>query len=197
MSAPKTSKTSKNGPASADSPSGTTSDDRLQALIAENRKLGEELQEAQKLAAVLEKTNAQSIAARDKALKELDVVKKTAAELKAQVEELAASNRKMTAEIARLTRQVERTPLNPVSPEEAAALFDKFIGGMKLSRTLELRDVNLTLKVATGKLGDQTVLLLPEPGAVDPAALHELKFNLRGTSAAAEASDTDRPVKRR
>lgn len=190
-----TPKTSKNGPTSAGSPSGATSDDRLQALIAENRKLGEELQEAQKLAAVLEKTNAQSIAARDKALKELDVIKKTAAELKAQVEELAASNRKMTAEIARLTRQVERTPLNPVSPEEAAALFDKFIGGMKLSRTLELRDVNLTLKVATGKLGDQPVLLLPEPGAVDPASLHELKFNLRGTSVA-ETSGVDRPVKR-
>ncbi|MCP9441463.1 MAG: hypothetical protein NNA20_02615 [Nitrospira sp.] len=153
------------------------------------------MQEAQKLAAVLEKTNAQSIAARDKALKEAEAVKKTAAELKAQVEELAASNRKMTAEIARLTRQVERTPLNPVSPEEAAALFDKFIGGMKLSRTLELRDVHLTLKVATGKLGDQTVLLLPEPGAVDPASLHELKFSLRGMSIA-EAPDADRPVKR-
>ncbi|MCP9470316.1 MAG: DUF4200 domain-containing protein [Nitrospira sp.] len=195
MSPSKASKTSKNGSASAGSPSGPTTDDRLQALIAENRKLGEELQEAQKLAAALEKTNAQSIAARDKALKEAEVAKRTATELQNKIEELTASNKKMTAEIARLTRQVERTPLNPVSPEEAAALFDKFIGGMKLSRTLELRDVNLTLKVATGKLGNQTVLLLPEPGAVDPASLHELKFNLRGTNVA-EASDADRPVKR-
>jgi seryl-tRNA synthetase len=154
----------------------------LEKLIAENRRLGEELQEVQKLAAALERTNAQSIAARDKALKELEDARKTATGLKAQADELSASNRRMTAEIARLSRQVERTPLNPLSPEEAAALFDKFIGGMRLSRGLELRDVHLTLKVATGKLGNQAVLLLPEPGAVDPATLHELKFSLRGAS---------------
>jgi seryl-tRNA synthetase len=177
-----TRKAEKNAAPRAASLSGTMSDDVLQKLIAENRRLGEELQEVQKLAAALEKTNAQSIAARDKAAKELEGVRKTATELKTQVDELTASNRKLTAESSRLTRQVERTPLNPLSPEEAAALFDKFIGGMKLSRNLELRDVNLTLKVATGKLGNQAVLLLPEPGAVDPATLHELKLNLRGTS---------------
>lgn len=175
--------------------SGPLSDDVLQKLIAENRRLGEELQEVQKLASTLEKTNAQSIATRDKAVKELEGVKKTATELKAQAEELTAANRKMTAEITRLSRQVERTPLNPLSPEEAGALFDKFIGGLRLSRGLELRDVNLTLKVATGKLGNQAVLLLPEPGAVDPATLHELKFSLRGTSAA-EALSTDNPLRR-
>jgi len=184
----------KTGPL-ADSRSGPTSDDVLQGLIAENRRLGEELQQVQKLATVLERTNAQSIAARDKAVKELDGVKKIAMELKTQVEELTASNRKMTAEITRLTRQVEKTPLNPLSPEEAAVLFDKFIGGMSLSRNLELRDVNLTLKVATGRLGNQAVLLLPEPGSIDPASLHELKFSLRGTSVA-EALAADNPLKR-
>ncbi len=179
----------------AGSPSGPLSDDVLQKLVAENRRLGEELQEVQRLASALEKTNTQSIAARDKAVKELDDVKKSATQLKSQVEELTASNRKMTAEIGRLSRQVERTPLNPLSPEEAGALFDKFIGGLRLSRGLELRDVNLTLKVATGKLGNQAVLLLPEPGAVDPATLHELKFSLRGTSVA-DALATDSPLRR-
>lgn len=177
----------------AASPSGPMSEEVLQKLIAENRRLGEELQEVQKLAAALERTNAQSIAARDKAVKELESARKAATELKSQVEELTASSRKLTAEVTRLSRQVERTPLNPLSPEEAAALFDKFIGGMKLSRNLELRDVNLTLKVATGKLGNQAVLLLPEPGAVDPATLHELKFNLRGTSVAEELAAATTP----
>lgn len=184
----------KAAPRAASAP-GPMSEDTLKKLIAENRRLGEELEEVQKLAAALERTNAQSIAARDKAAKELEGALKAAAELKAQAAELTASNRKMTAEIARLGRQVERTPLNPLSPEEAAALFDKFIGGMRLSRNLELRDVNLTLKVATGKLGNQAVLLLPEPGAVDPATLHELKFSLRGTSVA-EALAADGTLKR-
>lgn len=179
----------------AASPSGPMSDEVLQRLIDENRRLGEELEEVRKLAAALERTNTQSIAARDKALKELESAKKSAGESKAQVEELTAANRKMTAEITRLSRQVERTPLNPLTPEEAASLFDKFIGGMRLSRNLELRDVNLTLKVATGKLGNQAVLLLPEPGAVDPATLHELKFNLRGTSVA-EALGAEGTLKR-
>ncbi len=178
----------------ADSPSGPMSNNVLQELIAENRRLGEEVQQVQKLATALERTNAQSIATRDKAVKELDGVKKTATELKTQVEELMASNRKMTAEIMRLTRQVENTPLNPLSPEEAAVLFDKFIGGMSLLRNLELRDVNLTLKVATGKLGNQAVLLLPEPGSIDPASLHELKFSLRGASIAEAAAEN--PLKR-
>lgn len=179
MSTRKAGKKAAPGPPSAPGP---MSGEVLEKLIAENRRLGEELQEVQKLAAALERTNAQSIAARDKALKELEDARKTATGLKAQADELSASNRRMTAEIARLSRQVERTPLNPLSPEEAAALFDKFIGGMRLSRGLELRDVHLTLKVATGKLGNQAVLLLPEPGAVDPATLHELKFSLRGAS---------------
>jgi len=179
----------------ADSPSGPTPQDVLQGLVAENRRLGEELQQVQKLATTLEKTNAQSMAARDKAVKELDGIKKTAAELKAKVEQLTASTKQMAAENARLKGLVKGTPLNPLAPEEAAVLFDKFIGGMSLSRNLELRDVNLTLKVATGKLGNQSVLLLPEPGSVDPASLHELKFSLRGTNVA-EALAADNPLKR-
>ncbi|MCW5966464.1 MAG: hypothetical protein KIT83_20675 [Bryobacterales bacterium] len=180
----------------AASPTGPMSEDILQQLIAENRRLGEELQEVQRLAAALEKTNAQSIAVRDKAVTELESVKSTASELKSQVAELTASNRRMTAEVTRLSRQVEKTPLNPLSPEEAAGLFEKFIGGMKLARNLELRDVNLTLKVATGKLGNQAVLLLPEPGAVDPATLHEIRVNLRGASfAEALAADITPPTR--
>jgi len=159
-------------------------DDRLQLLIEENRRLADELQAAQKLAAALEKTNQQSIAARDKAVKESEALKETNTGLTKQVSELTTANKRMTTEISRLSRQVERTPLNPLTAEEAASLIDRFIGGIRTTKTLELRDVDLTLKVATGKFGDQPVLLLAEPGAVRPEALHEIRFSLKGTTAA-------------
>lgn len=174
-------KTAKAAPMSGEA---SFSDDKLLLLIEENRRLGEELQAAQRLAAALEKANQQSIAARDKAAKEAEGLKEANTGLTKQVSELTTANKRMTTEITRLSRQVERTPLNPLTAEEAASLIDRFIGGIRTTKTLELRDVDLTLKVATGKFGDQPVLLLAEPGAVKPEALHEIRFSLKGTTAA-------------
>lgn len=46
------------------------------------------------------------------------------------------------------------------------------------SKTLEIREASLSLKLATGKIGDVPVILLPDPKSADPATLHELKIDL-------------------
>jgi uncharacterized protein (DUF2252 family) len=47
-------------------------------------------------------------------------------------------------------------------------------------KNFKLVDANITLRLATAKLGDEGVLVFPEPSTtLDSATLHELKLNIR------------------
>jgi len=122
-------------------------------------------------------------------------VEKDAAGLKSKLEasekqsaEIREANKALTAQVARLGKQVEKTPLNPLTIEEASVLFDRVIGAFQTSKTLEVKQASLNLKLATAKLGDTAVLLLPDPKSVDPATLHELRIDLTTGGGAGLAS---------
>ncbi len=151
---------------------------QLALLAAENRRLAAELEGLQNQGLVLEK------AAREARILQA-AAEKDAAGLKSKLEtsekqsaEIREANKVLTAQVARLGRQVEKTPLNPLTVEEASALFNRVIGAFRTSKTLEVTQASLSLKLATAKLGDTAVLLLPDPKSVDPATLHELRIDL-------------------
>jgi hypothetical protein len=172
-------------------------ENQLAALAEEQRKLAQELDALQKQSQVLEKTardarDAQASAEKDRAgcTRELDATSK---KLKA----LDEVNQRLTAQVERLNKQVAKTPLNPLSVEEATELFRRVLSSFSAIRTLEVRDASLTLKLATAKLGDMPVLLLPEPNAVDPAMLHELKLDLTASGSAEPAAAVEPTTERR
>jgi len=160
---------------------------RIRELIEENRTLGETLHETQAQVASVEKAAKTALQARDKAEKQAEQALKSAEEQQKLAAELRAANRQLTAQAKRLTKQVEKTKLHPLTPEEASGLLQQTLQTFQEGTSFEVREVNLTLKLATAGLGDQPVLVLPEPGAMEAAALHELKISLRGPGGLAEA----------
>jgi hypothetical protein len=170
---------------------------QLALLAAENRRMAAELEGLQNQGLVLEK------AARDARTVQA-AAEKDAAGLKSKLEtsekqsaEIREANKVLTAQVARLSKQVEKTPLNPLTVEEASALFDRVIGAFRTSKTLDVKQASLNLKLATAKLGDTAVLLLPDPKSVDPATLHELRIDLTAatrTEVASEAAPLPTPI---
>ncbi len=155
---------------------------QIRLLIEENRKLAESLEETTTEIHALRRSAQLAIKERDKSAKDSEKALAELEALKGQVGELRITLRTAEAQVRRLSRQVEKNPLNPLTPDEASVLFDKLLGSFRSKPGLELRDVNLVLKVATGKIAQETVLLLPEPGSVDPNTLHELKLTLRSSA---------------
>ena len=172
---------------------------QLALLAAENRRLATELEGLQNQSLVLEKV------ARDARTVQA-AAEKDAAGLKSKLEisekqsaEFRDANKALTAQVARMGKQVEKTPLNPLTVEEASVLFDRVIGAFRTSKTMEVKQASLNLKLATAKLGDTAVLLLPDPKSVDPATLHELRIDLTAatrTDLAPEAARLPTPVPR-
>ena len=162
---------------------------QLLLLAAENRRLAAELEGLQKQGLVLER------AVRD-ARTAQTTAENNAATFKSKLEtseKLLAENQNaskvLTAQVARLGKQVEKTPLNPLTVEEGSALFDRVIGAFRNSKTLDVKQASLNLKLATAKLGDTAVLVLPDPKSVDPATLHELRIDLTAATVAELASE--------
>lgn len=167
---------------------------QLALLAAENRRMAAELEGLQNQGLVLEK------AARDARTVQA-AAEKDAAGLKSKLEtsekqsaEIREANKVLTAQVARLSKQVEKTPLNPLTVEEASALFDRVIGAFRTSKTLDVKQASLNLKLATAKLGDTAVLLLPDPKSVDPATLHELRIDLTAATRTEVASEAPLPT---
>jgi len=164
---------------------------QLALLAAENRRLAAELEALQNQSVVLEKAARDARAVQTAAEKEAAVVKRKLETLEKQSAEILGANKTLAAQIGRLSKQVEKSPLNPLTVEEGAALFDRVLGAFRTSTTLELKQASLNLKLATAKLGDTAVLVLPDPKSVDPASLHELRIDL--TSPVAAERPSERP----
>lgn len=158
---------------------------RIDALLDENKRLAEELEQTKAQLAAVEKGGTQAAAERDRAVKSAGELTVAANEAKEKLADLTKSNRTLAAQVERLTKQVEKTPLSPLSPEEASNLFDDVLKPFQRISGYEVADASLTLKLASAKLGDKAVIVVPQPGSVDPATLHELKVGLRGTRPAA------------
>jgi hypothetical protein len=156
------------------------------ALLEENKRLAEELDACAEQGTAVEKAAADAVRLRTQAEKELAATKTALETQTKKVTELTSRNTTLTQQVKRLSAEVEKQPLHPLTPEEAAGLIERTLGSFR-SGTLVVREADLTLKVATAKLGTEAVLVLPEPGAADPATLHELKLSLTRTSLSEEA----------
>lgn len=151
---------------------------QLAVLAEENRRLAAELDSLESQSKTLERVALEARAAQAVAEKENSRLKTKLETAQGQIAELQQSHKTLSAQVGRLGLQVEKAPLNPLTVEEASQLFDRVLGAFRTTKTLELREASLSLKLATAKLGGTSVLLVPEPTGVDPATLHELKVNL-------------------
>lgn len=160
----------------------------IRKLIRENRTLSEALDGLRAQSTALEKATRQALRGRQKAEKEAEEARLATSELRREVGVMKSTNRRLEAQVARLSNQVESTALHALTPEEASALLGRTLQALSEYGTFQVRDATLTLKLATGKLGDEPVLVFPEPGSVDPASLHELKLTLRGSGVSPETT---------
>src|SRR5437588_756811 len=151
---------------------------QLALLAAENRRLATELEGLQNQSLVLEKV------ARDARTVQA-AAEKDAAGLKSKLEisekqsaEFRDANKALTAQVARMGKQVEKTPLNPLTVEEASVLFDRVIGAFRTSKTMEVRQASRRRKAATAKLGDPAALRSAQRLSVPEALRTTLRNNL-------------------
>lgn len=165
---------------------------QIALLVEENRRLAGELEALQTSGPALEKVTREAIAARRAAEDSSASLKTQVETAQKQVTELRQANSTLTATVTRLNSQVQKAPLNPLTVEEASQMFERVVSPFRNSRTLEVRAVSLNLKLATGKLGDQTVLMVPDPVTANPALLHEVRLDL--ISRPAEVSTPVKPI---
>jgi septal ring factor EnvC (AmiA/AmiB activator) len=147
-----------------------TAREQIEGLVRENRTLGETLEGLQAEISSLQNSTQEAVQARQRAEEE-------AAEAQRQVEELQQ----------RVTELQDSNQLHPLTPKEASGLFDRTLRELGDISGFEVRSADLTLRLATARLGEEPVLVLPEPGAVDPATLHELRFNFRSGGGSPES----------
>ena len=167
---------------------------QLALLAAENRRLAAELEGVQNQGLVLEKAARDARTAQAAAEKNAAGLNGKLQALEKQAAEIQEANKVLAAQVARLGKQVQKTPLNPLTVEEASALFDRIIGAFRTSKTLEVKQASLNLKLSAAKLGDTAVLLLPDAKSVDPATLHELRIDLTAAAGAELASAAPAPT---
>ncbi len=160
--------------------------EQVRLLLEENKRLSEEIDQSRQQSGSLERATAEAVAARTKVEKEIQSIQVKFDAQTSQLTQLQAANRTLDAQVKRLSVQVRGTDLAPLSPEEASALIQKTVGSFT-SGTLQVQDIDLTLKVSTGRLGTEPVLVLPVPGKADASTIHELKLKLRNPAALEEA----------
>jgi hypothetical protein len=160
---------------------------QLALLVEENRRLAAELESLQKQGQVLEKAASDARTALAASEKAAAAVKSRLQISEKQLADTQNASKVLTAQVARLGKQADKTPLNPLTIEEGAALFDRVLGAFQTSKTLVVKNASLNLKVATAKLGDTAVLLLPDPKSADPATLHEIRIDLTAAGGAEPA----------
>jgi seryl-tRNA synthetase len=163
----------------AEEPATRSAREQIEGLIRENRTLGETLEGLQEQIRSLQDRLQEAVQARQSAEEAAAEAQRRIEELQRRVTELQDSNQQLEAQVGRLSLQVERTPLQPLTAEEGSVLFNRTLEALGDISGFEVRNADLTLKLATARLGEEPVLVLPEPGAVDPATLHELRFTFR------------------
>ncbi len=151
---------------------------QIAALVEENKRLAAELDGRQTAGAALERAARDALVAKTAAERESANAKAKLEAAQKQVTLLQQANATLTAQARRLNRQVEKSPLNPLTIEEASALFEGVIRPFQTSKTLEVRGMTLSLKLGSGKIGNVPVILVPDPKSADPALLHEIRLDL-------------------
>ena len=159
--------------------------EKVRLLLEENRRLAEELEALRQQSGALERVAAESTGQRTKLESELGTVKTRFEEQAEKLSEASGQVRTLSAQVKRLSLQARNTAISALTPEEASDLIERTIGSFK-SPTLEVRDIDLTLKVATAKIGTEAVLVLPEPGKTDINTIHEIRLKLRNPALSGE-----------
>ena len=158
--------------------------EQIKALIEENRLLAETLEALQEELKALERATGEAVRARKAAETKAAATEQAQREMREKLTDLRRSNRQLENRNKLLLLQVEGAKLQPLTAEEVSSLLEKMFEALRAARTFRVRDAEVTLKVATGKLGDELVLILPEPGAdIDSATLHEIKLRFSGVRA--------------
>lgn len=160
--------------------------EQVRLLLEENKRLSDELDQSRQQSGSLERATAEAVAVRAKVEKEIQAIQVKFDAQNAQLAQLTTTNRTLEAQVRRLSVQVRGTDFSPLTPEEASALIQKTVGSFT-SGTLQVQDIDLTLKVSTGRLGTEPVLVLPIPGKADASTIHELKLKLRNPALLEEA----------
>lgn len=163
----------------AEEPDTSSAREQIESLISENRTLGETLATLQKELESLQNRLQEAVQARQSAEREAEQITQSNKQLQSTVAGLQSSKEQLEAQVGRLSLQVESTPLQPLTTKEASTLFNQTLQELGDVSGFEVRNAELTLKLATAKLGEEPVLVLPQPDAVDPATLHELTFSFR------------------
>ncbi|MEQ8539308.1 MAG: hypothetical protein RIB93_17870 [Coleofasciculus sp. D1-CHI-01] len=151
---------------------------QIEGLIKENRLSSETIEALEKEINLLKQKTQEAVQAQQKAETEIKVAQQQIQDLQPQVAQLKELNTQLQSQVQRLSAQVKETPLQPLTPEEGSALLDRTFQAFRGIKNLRVVDADITLKLATGKLGDQSVLIFPQPGSVDSSTLHEIKFKL-------------------
>jgi hypothetical protein len=153
---------------------------QIAGLIEENRRLAAELEGLREQAAGIAKAVRGAQAGQAAAAKEAGALRSQLAAAKARVTELEASRRVLNAEAARLRLDPKRNPPGHVTPEEASVLLDNLIAPFRAAEGFAVRNVDLTLRLGAARVGNQTVLVIPPPGAADAGIVQEVKISLEG-----------------
>jgi len=172
----------------AQEPDTSSAREQIEGLIRENRTLGETLEGLRTEMESLQRSLQDAVQARQRAEEEAAEARQRIEELQKRVEELQRIKDQLEAQVGRLSLQVENTQLQPLTTKEASILFDQTLRELSNVSGFEVRNAELTLKLATAKLGEEPVLVLPQPDAVDPATLHELTFSFRRSAGLPETT---------
>lgn len=151
----------------------------IEELAKENRKLSETVANLQQESQILQQKAQEAILEQKATQQETASVKQQLSTLQQTVAQLQSKNAQLEITAKKLSEQVNKTPLKVLSIEEGSGLINRTIESFSTMKNFKLVDANITLKLATAKLGEEAVLVFPEPGALDPATLHELKLNIR------------------
>src|SRR5881397_2646682 len=116
---------------------------QIASLVEENRKLAEELEELRRQDIALEGAASQAVSSRTAAEKEVIEFKTRLESAQKQVSELQQTSSALAAQVSRLTREVEKNPLNPLSVEDASLLFERVVNSFRTAKTLQVKQVTL------------------------------------------------------
>lgn len=156
-------------------------DSPLKALVTENRNQSETITGLENQVTALQRLREGSDRSRSESENRLERMTTENATLNSRVEVMQQEKTARDAELRRL-RAMDNADadVQEITPEEASVLFQKTFDSLQSLGRLRVQDADITVRMAAGKVGDETVMLLPKPGrTIDPGSVHELRLRLQ------------------
>jgi len=173
----------------------TPADSPLKALLTENRSQAESIASLENQVTALQRLRETSDQSRSRSEDQLSRMTTEHATLDSRVETLQQEKTARDAELRRLRAQATpNADVQEITPEEASSLFQKTFDSLHSFGRLKVRDADITVRMAAGKVGGETVMLLPKPGrTIDPGSVHELRMRLQDVGDELRSDAVTRP----